>query len=178
MHKIEVERFYKYKSCLCGLQPHGYYIIIIIIKIRHVARCIQGGVGPGGSDASQWQNYLLWYGAHSAKLCDAMAELARKIANNVVNWVDICTLMSSCLIALDKCPGVRPIAIGEEHRWILCKVLAMATGSDVVDLCGVRQVSFGLKAGIEGSVHAIRELYEEHCGNGWGLLLVDAKKCF
>ena len=86
----------------------------------------------------------------------------------------ICALMSSRLIALDKCPGVRPIAIREEPRRILCKVLAMATGSDFVDLCGVRQVCSGLKAGIEGSIHAIRELYEEHCGNGWGLLLVDA----
>ena len=98
------------------------------------------------------------------KLRDAMAELARKIANNVVNWVDICALMSSRLIALDKCPGVRPIAIGEEPRRIFCKVLAMATGSDVVDLCAVRQVCSGLKAGIEGSVHAIRELYEEMVG--------------
>ena len=146
--------------------------------VEKVARHIQGGAGPGGSDASQWQNYLLRYGAHSAKLRDAMAELARKIANNVVNWVDICALMSSHLIALDKCPGVTPIAIGEEPRRILCKVLAMATGSDVIDLCGVRQVCSGLKAGIEGSVHAMRKLYEEHCGNGWELLLVDAKNAF
>ena len=107
-----------------------------------------------------------------------MAELARKIAHNVVKWVDICALMSSRLIALDKCPGVRPIAIREEPRRILCKVLAMATGSDVVDLCGVRQLCSRLKAGIEGSVHAIRKLYEEHCGNGWGLLQVDAKNAF
>ena len=146
--------------------------------VEKVARRIQGGAGPGGSDASQWQNYLLRYGAHSAKLRDAMAELARKIAHNVVKWVDICALMSSRLIALDKCPGVRPIAIREEPRRILCKVLAMATGSDVVDLCGVRQLCSRLKAGIEGSVHAIRKLYEEHCGNGWGLLQVDAKNAF
>ena len=38
----------------------------------------------------------------------------------------------------------------------------MATGSDVADLCGVRQVCSGLRAGIDGSVQAIRELYEEH----------------
>ena len=63
--------------------------------------------------------------------------------------------MSSRLIALDKCPGVRPTAIGEEPRRIICKVLAMATGSDVADLCGVRQLCSGLKAGIEGSVHAM-----------------------
>ena len=70
------------------------------------------------------------------------------------------------------------IAIGEEPRRILCKVLALATGSDAVDLCGVSQVCSGLKAGIERSVHAIRVLYEEHCGNGWRLLLVDAKNAF
>ena len=50
--------------------------------------------------------------------------------------------------------------------------------NNLVSTClyGVRQLCSGLKAGIEGSVHAMRELYEEHCGNGWELLLVDAKK--
>ena len=34
--------------------------------IEHVARCIQGGAGPGGSSAVQWQDYLLRHGSHSA----------------------------------------------------------------------------------------------------------------
>ena len=61
-----------------------------------------------------------------------MAELTRhlRVANSIVEWLDISALMSSHLVALDKCPGVRPIAIGEIPRRILCKVIAMATCDD------------------------------------------------
>ena len=86
--------------------------------------------------------------------------------------------MSSRLIALDKCPDIRPIAIGEELRRIVFKALAFATGSDVAELCGVSQLCSGLEAGIEGAVHAIRELFEDNRGSCWGVLLVDAKNAF
>ena len=54
----------------------------------------------------------------------------------------------------------------------------MATGSDVVDICGIDQLASGLKAGIEGGIHAMSDLYEETAGSGWGFLLVDAKNAF
>ena len=53
-------------------------------------------------------------------------------------------------LALDKCPGVQPIAIGEELRQFVCKALAFATGRDVAELCGVSQLCSGLDAGTEG----------------------------
>ena len=112
------------------------------------------------------------------KLRDALAELARCLANSIVEWSDIKALMSSCLVSLDKCPGVWPIAIGEIPRRILCKAMAMATRDDITDLCEVDQLCSGLKGGIEGAVHTMRELFEEHHADGWGILLVDARNTF
>ena len=48
---------------------------------------------------------------HSAKLHGAMSELAKRLANTIVEWPDIKALMCSHKVALDKCPGVQPIAI-------------------------------------------------------------------
>ena len=36
----------------------------------------------------------------------------------------------------------------------------------------------GIKSGIEGSIHAFSDLFEEYAIQGWGLLLVDAANAF
>jgi len=72
----------------------------------------------------QWHGYLLQYGLSSACLWDAVAMLACHLANGIVERESIRALMSSRLIALDNCPGVRPIGIGEALQRILCKVVA------------------------------------------------------
>ena len=107
-----------------------------------------------------------------------MAELVRRFANTIIDWNDIQALMACRLIALDKCPGVRPIGVGEVPRRILSKVMAAATSADVEELCGTNQLCSGLKAGIEGAVHAMNDLFEESSGEGWGLLFVDASNAF
>ena len=53
----------------------------------------------GSPTTSHWQDFLLRHGAHSAKLRDAVAELARHLANSIMEWSDIRALMSSHLIA-------------------------------------------------------------------------------
>ena len=61
--------------------------------VEKVARQIQGSAGPGGTNAGHWKGFLLHYGAHSAKLRDALAELARRLANSIVEWSGIKALM-------------------------------------------------------------------------------------
>ena len=44
----------------------------------------------------------------------------------------------------------------------------------MIDVCSTDQLASGLRAGIEGSIHAMTKLYGENVGDRWGLLLVDA----
>jgi hypothetical protein len=170
------------EAALLPLPPDGLPILIDVdITSSHVeraARSLRGGSGPSGTDSLHWQDFLLHHGPQSEHLRDAVASFARRLSNSIVEWNEVRALMANRLIALDKNPGVRPIGIGECLRRILGKCLAIATGEDVETQCGTKQLCSGLKAGIEGAVHAMRDLYNANVDSGWGLLLVDASNAF
>ena len=87
--------------------------------------------------------------------------------------------MANRLIPLDKCPGVRPIGVGECIRRVLGKTMSMATGSDVVDIVAKTNLPLALRPVLKASyMPCMSELYEETAGSGWGLLLVDANNAF
>ena len=94
-------------------------------------------------------------------------------------WNQVRALVSNHLIALDKCPGVRPVGVGETLRRIVGKSVCMATLVDIEDLCGIDQLCGGVRSGIEGVVHAMNYLFAQHHDSvpGWGILLVDAARC-
>jgi hypothetical protein len=47
------------------------------------------------------------------------------------------------------------------------------------DKCGIGQLCANLEAGIEGGIHAMRLLWEQHeVEEEWGFLLVDARNTF
>ena len=146
--------------------------------IQMVARSLRGGAGPGGSDAAAWQDWLLRYGAHSERLRDSVAHLARTMANSPVPWEYIRALMANRLIALDKCPGVRPIGIGESLRRVLGKAVMLVAGADVQIACGADQLCAGLEAGIEAAIHSLNSIFDEQKDAGWGVLLLDASNAF
>ncbi len=162
----------------CQQLPQLVSVDITGAHIGVVARKIQGSGGPGGTVASLWQDILLKFGKCSEQLRDGVADLSRCMANSLVDWKYLRALMANRLIGLDKCPGVRPIGIGEVLRRVLGKAMALVTGGDVEDVCGADQLCSGLKAGIEGAIHGMREMFMDLAGDGAGLLLVDAKNAF
>uniref|UniRef100_A0A1X7UL50 Uncharacterized protein n=1 Tax=Amphimedon queenslandica TaxID=400682 RepID=A0A1X7UL50_AMPQE len=94
--------------------------------IHFTASHIQGSAGPLGTNAGHWHDVFLRYGAHSDRLQGFIATLVCHLTNNVVPWDDIYALMSCQLVALGKCPGVRPIGIGKTLR-ITCKTVRFLT---------------------------------------------------
>ena len=82
------------------------------------------------------------------------------------NWIQ--ALLANRLIALDKCPGVHPIGIGETLRRILSKVICFITRSDAEEVCGSSQLCAGVQCSIEGAIHSVRDMFNS---NDWGLLL-------
>ena len=105
--------WYLLPFCLVILCPPLSDLDITGGHVEKIARQLQGAAGPGGSSAMQWRDYLLRHGCHSAQLRDSVAMLTHRLANGIVEWDEIRALVANRLIALDKCPGVCPIGIGE-----------------------------------------------------------------
>ena len=143
--------------------------------VHFVARNIQGSAGPGGCDALHWQDTLLRFGSCSHRLCDSVADLSRHLANSITDWNNIKALLANHLIALDKCPGVWPIGVGETLHHIISKTICLLTWDDAEQVCGSSQLCAGVKCGTEGAIHAARELFES---NDYGLLVMDTQNTF
>jgi len=113
-------------------------------------------------------------------LCDSFAGLCRRLYNSIIPWDGIRALVASHLIALNKCPGVRPIGIGETLHRIIGKSVCLSTRLDAALVCGSDQLCAGLKVGIEGVIHGMNELFSAYQDQdtGWGVLLVDAANAF
>ena len=82
------------------------------------------------------------------------------------------------MIALDKCPGIRPIGVGDAADRLCAKIIIEITGEDVQFECLADQICSGLKGGIEGSIHAFRSLFDDLAHEEWGILLMDAANAF
>ena len=80
-----------------------------------------GAAGAGGTDAIALQHWTLRFGVESMKLREALAQFARWLANGSPPWAAYRVFLPNRLCGLDKCPGVRPLGIGEIYRHLWAK---------------------------------------------------------
>ena len=148
--------------------------------IRKLASQLKGAAGPSSLDADGWRRILTSasFGMHSVNLCDAVARMTRKICCEDGLWRDdsLESLLACRLIPLDKCPGLRPIAIGEVLRRIVGKAVIRIMKPRIMESVGDLQMCGGQKAGCEAAIHALRMVFDEDDCDG--ILLVDADNAF
>ena len=85
-------------------------------------------------------------------------------------------MVAGRLIALDKCPGVRPIGVGEVIQRIICKAVLSVLKFDILEAASSLQLCAGQDAGNEVAVHAMREVFGDSLTEA--VLLVDASNAF
>ena len=125
------------------------------------------------------QHWLLRFGATSAELRLIVGDFVEWLGNGRPPWAAYRALMSGRLIALDKQSGIRPVEVGETWRRLMTKCLLKEAGPEAKAACGTTQLAGGLEARIEGPIHAMRVLFEEHrTEEDWGFLLIDARNAF
>jgi hypothetical protein len=129
--------------------------------VEVVASHLSGSAGPGGTDSITLANWLLRYGEASERLREALAALGTELASGNPPWASYRALRACRLVALDKEPGTRPIGIGESYSRLLAKCVLKVVGPDATVACGALNLCAGLKAGIEGAVHAMHEFWED-----------------
>ena len=94
--------------------------------IRKAAICTNGSAGPSSLDACEWKRLSTSFQNPSTDLCNSLAMVARRICTFYVDPEGIAPFTACRLIALDKCPGITPIGIGETSRRIIGKAILSA----------------------------------------------------
>ena len=120
-----------------------------------VASKLSGAEGVLEAEAMQLKNWLLRFRCASEELRVVVASLDDWMTNSSPPWAAYRALMSCCLFALDKRPGVRPVGIGETLCRALAKLVMRAAGEQAKTVCSNLQLCAGLDAGIEGATHAV-----------------------
>lgn len=107
---------------------------------------------------------------------NSLALVAKKLSTRYVDPEGIAAFTSSWLIAIDKQPGFRPIAIDEVPRRIISKAILSVVSLDVLEVAGSVQLCAGQEARSETDVHAIRAILEDECAQA--IILIDAQNAF
>ena len=88
-----------------------------------------------------------------------VCQVIRRLCTSFVDPRGLSAMLACRLIALDKCPGIRPIGVCETARRIISKAVLHVARADLQDATGSLQLCAGQIAGIEAAVHAMREAF-------------------
>ena len=144
--------------------------------IRKSAILSQDSAGPSSMDALTWRRLCTAFGEKSNELCSAIAAFAKRICTTYVDPSSLMAYTSCRLVPLDKCPGVRPIGIGEVVRRKVGKAVMKVVKRNIQEaICSI-QLCAGQDTGCVAAVHAIEHLYAED--DMEAMILVDASNAF
>ena len=145
-------------STLHGPPPEIHPVVFDSIDarlIRSTALRTSGAAGPSGLDAHSWRRLCTAFKTASNSLCQSLAEVAKRLCSSLVDPQGLAPLLACRLIALDKCPGVRPIGIGDTARRIITRAILSITRGDIQDAAGSIQLCAGQLSGCEAAVHSV-----------------------
>ena len=97
----------------------------------------------------------------SRDLCSSLAAVGRRLCTSLVNPEGISAFVACRLIPLDKCPGIRPIGIGEVPRRIISIAILSVLSPEIQDAAGPLQLCAGQVGGCEAAIHALRQMLNE-----------------
>ena len=137
---------------------------------------MDGSAGPSGLNVAEWKRLCTSYKIASTDLCNALASATRRICTELVDPTVIMPLVGCRLIAMDKCPGVRPIGVGETMRRIMNKTIATVLRDEIQEAAGPLQVCAGQIAGCEAAKAAMRRIHESQ--DTEAVILADASNAF
>ena len=143
--------------------------------IRTTALRTEGAAGPSGIDALGWRRLCTSFCVASSNLCEPLAKLGRRICTMFVDPSGLAAFTACRLMALDKCPAVRPIGISEIVRRIFGKAILAIVGGYVQETSGAMQLCAGQKSGCEAAVHAMRQIFDDTNAQA---VLIDASNAF
>ena len=115
-HDSSCKSFEKYEECpdIIGLDITGDDVAEMALKLK-------GATGPTSVDAVTLSSWILCFGLASKELREEMAHWTEWLANTSPPWVAYKATMASCIIVMDKMPGIRPLGSGETYHRLWAK---------------------------------------------------------
>lgn len=149
--------------CIRGIPPQIHpvaYDAINASLIRCTALRASGTSGISGLEAYDWRRLCTSFQSTSDTLCNAVARCTKRLCSSHVNPHIVSPLLACRLIALDKCPGVRPIGIGDAARRIMAKAALQIVKGDIQEATGSQQLCTGQISGAEAAIQAVRNSFK------------------